>query len=199
MSHERDFLTLRFNENGSARERISATEVRNLAQRSADASKDIKDLIRNSESKVSEGSSLVNESGTTLADIEEAVVKVSSMIEDITAGAEEQTSGIEQVNTAVAQMDEMTQQNAALVEEASASSAAVSEQATGLNKMMDFFIVVISRVDMTCLIHNLEAITFRILTIRSNNSPPRECIINSHLIPTQAMLRCNNSHILEIY
>jgi methyl-accepting chemotaxis protein len=118
---------------------VVAGEVRNLAQRSADASKEIKDLIRNSESKVSEGSNLVNESGKTLADIEEAVVKVSSMIADISAGAEEQTSGIEQVNTAVAQMDEMTQQNAALVEEASASSEAVSDRAVGLAKMMEFF------------------------------------------------------------
>lgn len=118
---------------------VVAGEVRNLAQRSADASKEIKDLIRNSESKVAEGSNLVNESGKTLADIEEAVVKVSAMIEDISSGAEEQTSGIEQVNTAVAQMDEMTQQNAALVEQASASSEAVSDRAVGLAKMMDFF------------------------------------------------------------
>ena len=118
---------------------VVAGEVRNLAQRSADASKDIKDLIRNSESKVSEGSSLVNQSGTTLTDIEEAVQKVSSMIADITAAAQEQTSGIEQVNTAVAQMDEMTQQNAALVEEASASSEAVAEQATSMSRLMEFF------------------------------------------------------------
>mgnify|MGYP003627512837 CR=1 FL=1 len=118
---------------------VVAGEVRNLAQRSADASKQIKDLIRNSETKVSEGSNLVNESGKTLADIEDAVVKVSAMIEDISAGAEEQTSGIEQVNTAVAQMDEMTQQNAALVEQASASSEAVSDRASSLAKMMEFF------------------------------------------------------------
>lgn len=118
---------------------VVAGEVRNLAQRSADASKEIKDLIRNSETKVSEGSNLVNESGKTLADIEEAVIKVSAMIADISSGAEEQTSGIEQVNTAVAQMDEMTQQNAALVEEASASSEAVSDRAVSLAKMMDFF------------------------------------------------------------
>jgi len=118
---------------------VVAGEVRNLAQRSADASKEIKDLIRNSEAKVAEGSNLVNESGKTLTDIEEAVIKVSAMIEDISAGAEEQTSGIEQVNTAVAQMDEMTQQNAALVEQASASSEAVSDRAAGLAKMVDFF------------------------------------------------------------
>ena len=120
---------------------VVAGEVRNLAQRSADASKDIKDLIRNSETKVSEGTNLVNESGKTLAEIEQAVIKVSAMIEDITTGTEEQTSGIEQVNTAIAQMDEMTQQNAALVEEASASSEAVSEQALGLAKMMEFFTI----------------------------------------------------------
>ncbi len=118
---------------------VVAGEVRNLAGRSADASKDIKDLIRNSESKVAEGSTLVNESGKTLADIEQAVIEVSAMIADIAAGTQEQTSGIEQVNTAVAQMDEMTQQNAALVEEATASSEAVAEQATGLERLMEFF------------------------------------------------------------
>jgi methyl-accepting chemotaxis protein len=118
---------------------VVAGEVRNLAQRSADASKEIKDLIRNSETKVAEGSNLVNESGKTLTEIEEAVMEVSAMIADITSAAQEQTSGIEQVNTAVSQMDEMTQQNAALVEEATAASQAVAEQATNMAKMMEFF------------------------------------------------------------
>jgi methyl-accepting chemotaxis protein len=118
---------------------VVAGEVRNLAQRSADASKQIKDLIRDSEAKVSEGSTLVNESGKTLGEIEQAVSEVSAMIADITSAAQEQTSGIEQVNTAVSQMDEMTQQNAALVEEATAASQAVAEQATNMAKMMEFF------------------------------------------------------------
>ncbi|MCB1646996.1 MAG: PAS domain-containing protein [Pseudomonadales bacterium] len=118
---------------------VVAGEVRNLAQRSADASKEIKDLIRNSETKVAEGSSLVNESGKTLNEIEQAVIEVSTMIADITSAAQEQTSGIEQVNTAVSQMDEMTQQNAALVEEATAASQAVAEQATNMAKLMEFF------------------------------------------------------------
>jgi methyl-accepting chemotaxis protein len=118
---------------------VVAGEVRNLAQRSADASKQIKDLIRDSESKVAEGSTLVNESGKTLGQIEQAVSEVSDMIADITSAAQEQTSGIEQVNTAVSQMDEMTQQNAALVEEATAASQAVAEQATSMATMMEFF------------------------------------------------------------
>ena len=118
---------------------VVAGEVRNLAQRSADASKQIKDLIRDSEAKVAEGSTLVNESGKTLGQIEQAVSEVSAMIADITSAAQEQTSGIEQVNTAVSQMDEMTQQNAALVEEATAASQAVAEQATNMAKMMEFF------------------------------------------------------------
>ncbi|MFT4721493.1 MAG: methyl-accepting chemotaxis protein, partial [Candidatus Azotimanducaceae bacterium] len=118
---------------------VVAGEVRNLAQRSADASKQIKDLIRDSESKVAEGSTLVNESGKTLGQIEQAVSEVSAMIADITSAAQEQTSGIEQVNTAVSQMDEMTQQNAALVEEATAASQAVAEQATHMATMMEFF------------------------------------------------------------
>ncbi|MFT7133989.1 MAG: methyl-accepting chemotaxis protein [Cyclobacteriaceae bacterium] len=118
---------------------VVAGEVRNLARRSADASKQIKDLIRDSEAKVSEGSTLVNESGKTLGEIERAVSEVSAMIADITSAAQEQTSGIEQVNTAVSQMDEMTQQNAALVEEATTASQAVAEQATNMAKMMELF------------------------------------------------------------
>lgn len=118
---------------------VVAGEVRNLAGRSADASKDIKDLIRNSEAKVAEGSTLVNESGKTLGDIEQAVNEVSVMIAEIAAGSKEQTAGISQVNTAISQMDEMTQQNAALVEQATASSETVAEQATGLARLMDFF------------------------------------------------------------
>jgi methyl-accepting chemotaxis protein len=81
----------------------------------------------------------VNESGKTLGQIEQAVSEVSAMIADITSAAQAQTSGIAQVNTAVSQMDEMTQQNAALVEEATAASQAVAEQATHMATMMEFF------------------------------------------------------------
>ena len=118
---------------------VVAGEVRNLAQRSAGAAKEIKDLIRDSVSKVDDGTALVNESGETLQGIVDSVQKVSQMIGDITSAAMEQTSGIEQVNTAIAQMDEMTQQNAALVEEASAAGEALSGQARQLMSLIDFF------------------------------------------------------------
>ena len=120
---------------------VVAGEVRNLAQRSAAAAKEIKDLIRDSVSKVDDGTQLVNESGSTLNGIVDSVAKVTTMIQEIATAANEQASGIEQVNTAVSQMDEMTQQNAALVEEASAAGEALSDQARQLMQMMSFFTV----------------------------------------------------------
>lgn len=121
---------------------VVAGEVRNLAQRSAAAAKEIKDLIRDSVTKVQDGTSLVNESGKTLNEIVSAVEDVTSMMREIADASREQTSGIEQVNTAVTQMDEMTQQNAALVEEASAAGEAMAEQARSMNQIVEFFSVV---------------------------------------------------------
>lgn len=118
---------------------VVAGEVRSLAQRSAAAAREIKDLIRDSVAKVADGTRLVNESGETLRGIVESVQKVSTMIHDISSAAQEQTSGIEQVNVAISQMDEMTQQNAALVEEASAAGETLSDQARQLMSMMSFF------------------------------------------------------------
>ncbi len=118
---------------------VVAGEVRNLSQRSAAAAKEIKDLIKDSVTKVEAGSTLVNESGDTLSALVHAVEKVAHMIAEISNAANEQTSGIEQINQAVAQMDEMTQQNAALVEEASAASEAMSEQASNMNRLVSFF------------------------------------------------------------
>ncbi len=118
---------------------VVAGEVRNLSKRSADAAKEIKDLIRDSVVKVETGSTLVNESGDTLSSIVHAVDRVAGMIAEVNNAAAEQTSGIEQINQAVAQMDEMTQQNAALVEEASAASEAMSEQASSMNRLIGFF------------------------------------------------------------
>ncbi|GAA3914388.1 methyl-accepting chemotaxis protein [Litoribacillus peritrichatus] len=118
---------------------VVAGEVRNLAQRSAGAAKEIKDLIRDSVSKVEDGTALVNESGNTLSDIVGAVERVTSMVADISNAAREQTSGIDQVNTAISQMDEMTQQNAALVEEASAAAEAMAEQSRKMSNLVGFF------------------------------------------------------------
>ena len=120
---------------------VVASEVRNLAGRSATAAKEIKDLIQDSGSKVDEGSRLVNESGETLEEIVNGVKKVTDIVGEIAAASQEQSVGIEQVNKAIVQLDELTQQNAALVEEASAASESMGGQADDLNKMMQFFTV----------------------------------------------------------
>ncbi|MGE0859807.1 MAG: methyl-accepting chemotaxis protein [Gammaproteobacteria bacterium] len=118
---------------------VVASEVRNLAQRSASAAKEIKALINDSVHKVAEGSRLVDESGRTLTEIVGAVRKVSDIIAEIAVASEEQASGIQQVNTAVTQMDQMTQQNAALVEEAAAASEAMDEETRVLLDTVGFF------------------------------------------------------------
>ena len=118
---------------------VVAGEVRTLSQRSAAAAKEIKDLIRDSVGKVEVGSTLVNQSGATLTDIEGAVDKVAAMIHEVSNAAKEQTNGIGQINQAIAQMDEMTQRNAALVEETAAASQAMTEESTSLNRQVGFF------------------------------------------------------------
>jgi methyl-accepting chemotaxis protein len=115
---------------------VVATEVRNLAGRSATAAKEIKALIRDSVTRVDEGSRLVDESGKTLEEIQAAVKKVTDIVAEIAAASREQSTGIEQVNKAVMQMDRSTQQNAALVEQAAAASQAIVEQAHALNQMI---------------------------------------------------------------
>ena len=120
---------------------VVAGEVRNLAQRSAAAAKEIKALINDSVEKVDEGSKLVDESGKTLEEIVTAVKKVSDIIAEIAAASQEQSTGIDQVNKAIIQMDEVTQQNAALVEEAAAASESMDEQSKGLLQQMEFFTV----------------------------------------------------------
>jgi len=128
---------------------VVAGEVRNLAQRSAAAAKEIKELIRDSVGKVEDGTLLVNESGSTLQEIVTAVQRVTAMISDIAQASEEQSSGIEQVNKAIAQMDEMTQQNAALVEEASAAGESMAEQANDMRRLLNFFSLSNNEVDIS--------------------------------------------------
>jgi methyl-accepting chemotaxis protein len=111
---------------------VVAAEVRNLAQRSATAAKEIKGLINESIQRVTDGSELVDQSGKTLAEIVGSVKRVTDIIAEITAASQEQASGIDQVNKAIMQMDETTQQNAALVEEATSASQSMKEQAQEL-------------------------------------------------------------------
>lgn len=118
---------------------VVAAEVRNLAQRSATAAKEISALIGDSVAKVDAGSKLVAQAGTTMQDIVSSVQHVSGIISEITAASEAQHAGIQQVNHAVDQMDEATQQNAALVEQAAASAAALKEQAANLLQTVRVF------------------------------------------------------------
>jgi methyl-accepting chemotaxis protein-1 (serine sensor receptor) len=118
---------------------VVATEVRALAQRSAAAAKDIKALITDSVEQVGSGSALVNEAGATMQEIVGSVHRVREIIGEISAAGREQEIGIEQINTAVIEMDNVTQQNAALVEQAAAASQAMQEQAVKLAGMVSVF------------------------------------------------------------
>ena len=118
---------------------VVAAEVRNLAQRSATAAKEIKGLINESVQRVTDGSELVDQCGKTLAEIVGSVKRVTDVIAEITAASQEQASGIDQVNKAIMQMDETTQQNAALVEEATSASQSMKEQAKELMNQVASF------------------------------------------------------------
>ena len=146
---------------------VVAGEVRNLAQRSAAAAKEIKELIRDSVGKVEDGTLLVNESGSTLQEIVTAVQRVTAMISDIAQASEEQSSGIEQVNKAIAQMDEMTQQNAALVEEASAAGESMAEQANDMRRLLNFFSLSNNEVDISNSASSAPAVKQPSSTVRS--------------------------------
>ncbi|CAB3786671.1 hypothetical protein LMG28614_02353 [Paraburkholderia ultramafica] len=116
---------------------VVAGEVRSLAQRSASAAKEIKELIGNSVDKVQSGSTLVGRAGTTMDEIVQAVRRVTDIMGEISAASEEQSGGIEQVNRAVVQMDEVTQQNAALVEQAAAAAASLEDQTHQLQMVVN--------------------------------------------------------------
>ncbi|OED39909.1 hypothetical protein AB833_13595 [Chromatiales bacterium (ex Bugula neritina AB1)] len=118
---------------------VVASEVRNLAGRSATAAKEIKDLIQDSVARVKNGTVLVNESGQTLEEIVAQVKKVTEIVSTISTSSQGQSEGIELVNHAISQLDEATQQNAALVEEAAAASQSTTEQVEGLIKLIGFF------------------------------------------------------------
>jgi methyl-accepting chemotaxis protein len=118
---------------------VVASEVRNLAQRSAAAAKEIKGLIVSSVDKVEEGNRLADEAGTAMSEILGSVQRITHIMAEITVASAEQGAGIEQINQAVMQMDDMTQQNAALVEETAAASASLEEQASSLVQAMSVF------------------------------------------------------------
>lgn len=121
---------------------VVAGEVRNLAQRSAAAAREIKTLISNSVDKVEHGSALASETGRVITNLVGAVKQVADVVSEISAASLEQRAGIEQVGMAITQMDAMTQQNAALVEEANAAAASLEEQAVALSQSVRRFRIV---------------------------------------------------------
>ena len=118
---------------------VVASEVRSLAQRSASAAKEIKELIDNSVQKVDSGSRLVEQAGATMTEVVSSVRRVTDIVAEISSASQEQSDGIEQVNRAIAQMDESTQQNAALVEQAAAAAQSLQDQAHTLTQVVSIF------------------------------------------------------------
>jgi methyl-accepting chemotaxis protein len=125
---------------------VVASEVRNLAQRSSQAAKEIKALIMASSEKVESGAKLVEDAGSAMQEIVSGVQRVSDIIGEITSAAAEQSAGIGQVNHAVNQIDQMTQQNAALVEQSAAAAASLKEQTGKLSQAVSVFRVNSSQV-----------------------------------------------------
>jgi methyl-accepting chemotaxis protein len=118
---------------------VVAAEVRNLAQRSAGAAKEIKALIGDSVEKVEAGSKLVDQAGITMNEVVDSIRRVTDIMGEITAASEEQTNGIEQINLAIIEMDNVTQKNAALVEEAAAAAGSLQNESAGLAKLVSVF------------------------------------------------------------
>jgi methyl-accepting chemotaxis protein len=116
-----------------------ASEVRSLAQRSAEAAREIKTLIGSSVEKVGTGARLVQDAGSTMGEIVASVQRVTDVIGEITAAAAEQSRGIGQVNAAISSLDQMTQQNAALVEESAAAAESLNDQARRLSQVVGTF------------------------------------------------------------
>jgi methyl-accepting chemotaxis protein len=125
---------------------VVAAEVRSLAQRSSQAAKDIKDLITNSNGQVKDGVELVNRAGASLGEIVESIKSVATIVGDIAIASNEQSTGIEQINKALTQMDEVTQQNSALVEENAATAKTLEHQARSMGAQVDFFQIAIGDV-----------------------------------------------------
>jgi methyl-accepting chemotaxis protein len=118
---------------------VVASEVRSLAQRSSQAAKDIKDLITSSSTQVKDGVNLVNRTGQSLNEIVASIKRVADIVADIANASNEQATGIDQVNKALTQMDEVTQQNSALVEENAATAKTLESQSAAMSERVSFF------------------------------------------------------------
>lgn len=161
---------------------VVATEVRNLAQRSATAAQQSNELIQNSVQKVRAGTAFVNETGAALTEIVESVAKVGEIVAHIASASSEQSSGIEQVNQAVSQMDDITQQNAALAEQAAAGSIAMSEQSTNMTRLLSFFRVNLkgSSVSARPLVSRSKAVLPSVAPVKVAEKKPVSSVLSSH-------------------
>jgi methyl-accepting chemotaxis protein len=146
---------------------VVASEVRNLAQRSASAAKEIKTLINDSVEKVDSGSILVSEAGNTMTEVVSAIQSVTDLMSEITAAGSEQQAGIEQINQAVADMDNVTQQNAALVEEAAAAASSLEDQAHHLVDLVSVFKLSDNTAPVNATVHSIKKASKSASTSRS--------------------------------
>ncbi|MCP3657694.1 MULTISPECIES: methyl-accepting chemotaxis protein [Herbaspirillum] len=153
---------------------VVASEVRSLAQRSASAAHEIKALIDDSVAKVDTGTKLVGEAGQTMNEVVASVKRVSDIVAEITAAGAEQSQGIEQINNAVVQMDENTQQNAALVEQAAAAAKALQEQATRLSQTVGVFRLDAS--DVPATVHAKHAKAAMVTAAARDITPARPAV-----------------------
>ncbi|MEB0165069.1 methyl-accepting chemotaxis protein, partial [Glaciimonas sp. CA11.2] len=176
---------------------VVAAEVRNLAQRSASAAKEIKGLIDDSVNKITLGSQLVDQAGTTMNDIVVSIRRVTDIMGDISAASHEQTAGIDQINQAVSQMDQVTQQNAALVEEAAAAAESLQDQAAALADVVSAF--KLDRHDVVTHLHgqtsfnsSLHASLNTSQTTTEKNQPAAKRVID--ITPPARMLHGRAGH-----
>src|SRR5690606_30992525 len=156
---------------------VVASEVRTLAQRSAGAAKEIKQLIDDSLGKVTDGSVLVRKAGTTMGEIVSSVQRVTDIMAEISAASQEQTAGIEQVSQTVVQMDETTQQNAALVEEASAAARAMEEQAARLVEAVAVFRLQVGSAPVQAPVRAATAAPVRQAALKVQPAPRRAAVM----------------------
>src|SRR5471032_3188252 len=171
---------------------VVASEVRNLAHRSAAAAKEIKTLISNSVEQVDAGSKLVNQAGATMDEVVDSVKRVTDIISEITIAGREQTSGIEQINQAITQMDTVTQQNAALVEEAAAAASSLQDQAGTLAHLVSTF-----KINMAHVTQGTSVKTNSV-QVRAMATAPRLTVKSKpSQVKTPAIKRAEHVHVAE--